>query len=257
MLLVAGEHLTVWAKASRDIALMLLFAVVGAVAVVRFVFRRPLSAPPSNRLAVSLAGILLFPLLADAGGPAGRRIVSSLFSPRRQTSPYDAAVEHYERVHDRQTVLSPGLYNALMHVRGAVPAGRMFAADPMVIRAVPFLTNEYIVHSGVPFDFVEPYFAKYYRTAVSGAQHQVIPIDPLFREDRSLEPDAVEQAEGFVRDFAIDYVLVTPRFHEYTGKMLARLDGRHGWSVMSIHDADDYAIYRIDRDAGLRAQNGR
>lgn len=242
-------------KTHRDQALMTFAGVAVVAALAGWLLRRAAGEEHVTRPAVMagdgawagvLTAALLLPLFLAPEGRAPRLATAAWdkFHAPPAAGEYARYAENMVGLHARQTRFPQGLFEALMFVRAQLPPGATFDADPDVIRAIPLITNHYITHSGVPFDFVERYFMRYYRPNEGGGS-PYIALDPLFRADRALDDAAARTASEMVHAFKVDYVLVTPAFADYTAELLARA-GRHGaFTTELLYSESGYSVIRI------------
>ncbi len=151
-------------------------------------------------------------------------------------------------------------YECLQFVRSSVAPQQVFAADPWLIRTIPLLTNEYIVHSGVPYDFVEEYFVRYYKPCVKrdepglplayclipgGKNQGYVGSDPFFQRECRLSSQSMIQDAQFVKDFHVDYILFTPQFYDGTDELFKALHRADLLNSQKVYDKDGYLIYRV------------
>src|SRR5207249_3383779 len=69
------------------------------------------------------------------------------------------------------------LFQCLVFMRANLPSGTTVAADPEIMRTIPLVANVFVVHSGVPFDFVEDYFLRYYEATIDEETLRKAPTD--------------------------------------------------------------------------------
>ncbi|HXG87633.1 MAG TPA: hypothetical protein VNJ02_04790 [Vicinamibacterales bacterium] len=249
---VAADPVAQWTRGHRDEALAIFFAwaitaLVGGV-LLRERIRSVANLSSPSAVATAITAALLSTLLVATDGPGTSVIQAGLdkLSTPEGNDEYGAYTENLIGLHERQTRFPRELFAALMFIRASIPEGSTFDADPDVIRAIPLMTNQYVVHSGVPFDFVERYFATYYTPTEAGpAAYQA--LDPLFRADRSLDYEATRLAAGMMETFNVDYVLVTPRFHDYTPQLVRRAAVSRGWKSAAVYDSGGFALLAITR----------
>ncbi len=234
-----------------------------AIALVWLLGRRPWRwefASDKSLVPALLAIALVLPMIARTyGGITGATVTRNFPRQLARVGRLKTEYDQYSQNIWPSSQLTPGLFDCLTFVRRTVPRQQMFAADPSVIRTVAMLSDQYVVHSGVPFDFVERYFQRYYKPTVS--QDAVLPpgkdandvvpyvaYDPFFQRTARLSPEALAEDAQFVRDFHVDYLLFTPAFHADTDRIFELLRAS-GVRSTKLYDRTGYALYHIEKAA--------
>lgn len=235
------------------------------ISVVLLLGKQPLhwdfsSYKPLPALLLTLAFIL--PIAVRNYGEKSSSMISALPKNVRKlrhilSSPY---AQYTQNIWGYSKLDQP-FYDCLQFVRKSIPPQHIFAADPWLIRTIPLLTNEYIVHSGVPYDFVEQYFVRYYKPYVKqdepgkpvaycltpgGKNQGYVGSDPFFQTEGRLSEHALVEDAKFVKDFHVDYVLFTPKFHEGTDELFQAMRRAQLLNAQKLYDKNGYVVYCVN-----------
>ncbi|HXG70463.1 MAG TPA: DUF6077 domain-containing protein [Gemmatimonadaceae bacterium] len=201
-----------------------------------------------SRPALVLATAVFLPLVAMdfSGHPLDDNLYKRLQAREAKTN--RARTDHellYENASvDRSGVVSAEMLQALQFIR-TLPPHHVFHSAPETIRAIPFVTNAYIAHSGVPFDFEEAYFIKYVEEQGDLAHRRLVYREPLFGNVEHSDDELLNHVPGFLTEFGVDYVLTTPPYEKHVRRVAALMRRQNAGAWPILFDRAGYVIYDV------------
>ena len=193
---------------------------------------RPVSNEPSRALGFGLA-IVLGTVVATARDhhPAGLSVQKRLRNQRIVIShPEDPVPMLLKYLHSN---FSEGVVRFL---RTQVSPGRVFLSDPSTIDAIPFYSNQYIAHSGLPLSTDRDFYSRY----PQGTPHPVYNHRPA--------PAYLSEALRFLKDFHVEYWIIPPAYQDSIVPIVSDFNQTHP-VFETVYSKDQFVIYRVDLQA--------